>query len=90
MIAESPREFVEGVRMAVRGPDIERRQRGLARAQGASWEAITAEMSRLMDEAVGRRERHIRGDRRLASPADMIDTRLISRPRIDREVQRAL
>jgi len=90
MIAESAREFVEAVRMAVHVPDIERRQRGLARARGASWEAITAEMSRLMDEAIGRRERHTRGERRSASAGDMIDTPVIGRPRIEREAQRAV
>jgi glycosyltransferase involved in cell wall biosynthesis len=86
MIAEAAHEFVEAVRRAARIPDIERRQRGLARAQGASWEAIAADMSRLMDEAVHRRELHDQQKRRSATANEVIGTPALSTPAVGTSV----
>jgi glycosyltransferase involved in cell wall biosynthesis len=49
--------FVAAVAEELRAPDPARIARGIERAKGASWEAIVAEMRRLVARAVARRER---------------------------------
>lgn len=88
-IAESAGEYVEAVRQAAQAPDIERRRRGLVRARGASWEAITLEMSRLMDEAVRRRERRVHREREVTPQVGVIGSPIVVGPRVEREVRRA-
>ena len=51
-VADSLDEYVTAVRDALETPNPEMRQRGLERTLAASWEGITTEMTRLMEEAI--------------------------------------
>lgn len=89
VIAESAREYVEAVRQAIVAPDAERQQRGLTRALDASWEAITQEMSRLMDEATRRRDERLHVERSITTHVGSLGSPGIAIPRVEREVRRA-
>ncbi len=59
-VADTVDDYVAAVRDALATPRPELRARGIERTKSASWEGITAEMSRLMDEAIALRTRRER------------------------------
>jgi hypothetical protein len=59
-VAETAAEYVQAVRGALGADDEARRRRGFALVERSSWEHITGEMSRLMEEAVLARQRRRR------------------------------
>ncbi len=59
-VAETVDEYVAAVQDALVNPRPELRARGIERTKSASWEGITADMSRLMNEAITTRTRRER------------------------------
>jgi glycosyltransferase involved in cell wall biosynthesis len=56
-VADTAQAYAAAVRRALAEPDATRRQQGVARAEQSSWEQITVDMSRLMDQAAVARQR---------------------------------
>jgi glycosyltransferase involved in cell wall biosynthesis len=61
-VAETAQEYADAVRRALVAPDHARLEQGLERAQRASWEHITDEMTQLMEAAVVARQRRRRAE----------------------------
>ena len=53
-VAGTADDYLSAVRRSIGTPDAELSRLGIARAAGSSWDAITTEMTRLMERAVAR------------------------------------
>ena len=53
-VAGTAEGYLSAVRRSIAAPDVELSRLGIARASESSWDAITTEMTRLMERAVVR------------------------------------
>lgn len=79
-VAETARGYVRAIHEAIEEPYTERRRLAIERAQQSSWESITSQMTRLIEESIVTRQRRRRPERTIGAGTTT---------RIERGVRRA-